>query len=80
MRFVLIALVAFYLVLAFIGCLDRQATIRSAGGKEIHEDHQKIGCGRVTDFSGCDFGVVGARGAPSHDSDFDEHNRIRPDP
>ena len=40
MRFVLIAVIVLYLVLAFIGCLDRQMVVHSAGGKEIDENRQ----------------------------------------
>jgi hypothetical protein len=53
MRFWLIVLIVLYLVLAFIGCLDRQMAVRNASGKEIREDNSEIGRG----VSACPGGV-----------------------
>jgi hypothetical protein len=37
MRFFVIAMIVLYLLLAFMGCLDREQTIRRAGIKEVYE-------------------------------------------
>jgi hypothetical protein len=80
MRFVLIALFALYLLLAFIGCLDRQMTVRSADGKEIHEDNKETNRGGNAGSGGNRVGLVGSRMAASRDSGVCSADRLRADP
>ena len=80
MRFVLITVIVLYLVLAFIGCLDRQMAVHSAGGKEIDEDRHEIDCRGDAGAGGNGSGMVGSRMAASRDSSLCALDRFRPDP
>jgi hypothetical protein len=77
MRFVLVVLIVAYLVLAFIGCLDRQMTIRNAAGKELNENHREIDSGGGPGGGRGDGGVVDSRLAASCDSTIRNGDRLQ---
>jgi len=79
MRVLVIGIIVLYLLLAFLGCWDREKTIRDAGAREIHEDNLKNArdVGAVADCGGV--GMVHTRGDNHRLAGVNAHQRYGAD-